>query len=440
MQERSFPADDQGPPYVDYLNAAGSEQGAQGDQEVQGESLEGERQAGGDHASEPACELPPVQDDDRAVEDGSAMAVAARSTSRLSATPLVWVLGFLLALLVVVSQVERIAYSIGRGQQRAALEALENAQLTSFSQASKRVAEGVVRSVVPIETIDTRGGQGSGVIVDEEGYIVTNFHVVRGAGAVRVYLPEGSPVMAKVVGVEPDADLALLKIEAGGLLALKWGDSDKLESGDPVWAVGSPYGLDNTVTMGIISAKGRRNIGEGGPRSGEPRFQNYLQTDAVVNPGNSGGALVNIRGELIGINTAIVGDTYGGISFAIPSSMVRVVYEKLRENNGEFQPGWLGVSLARMTSGQRNTLGLNSSGGALVTGIVKDSPAEKAGIAENDVIVRWNDRPVADQPDLLWQVAATSPGTKVDVVVKRDKFEKTLSVEIADWPAIVPRR
>ena len=440
MQERSLSGDENRPPYVDYLNVQGTGPASDSDPTPgPGNSIPGDPLPG---------EGPPVTDSPPVVEPTLGIPTSGTSSSRPALVPLIWVLGFLLTLLVVVTQVERISYSIGRGQQRAALEALENAQLTSFSQASKRVAEGVVRSVVPIETLDATGavqiGQGSGVVVDEAGYILTNFHVIRGASAIRVYLPEGLPVLAEVVGVEPDADLAVLKIDAGGLLALKWGDSDKLESGDPVWAVGSPYGLDNSVTMGIISAKGRRNIdGRGSGRLGgevEPRFQDYLQTDAVVNPGNSGGALVNIRGELVGINTAIVGKTYGGISFAIPSSMARVVYEQLRNNDGKFVPGWLGVSLARTTSWGQDSQRLESLvRGALVTGVVAGSPAEKAGIGAGDVIVRWNDRVVEDQRDLLWQVAATSPGTTVEVTVRREEEDHTLSVEITDWPAMVPR-
>lgn len=431
MQEHLSSGDEHRPPFIDYLNA-------------------------GDNppASESGSATPPPP-------PPQPVAVAARRP----ATPLLWFLTFLLTLLVFivlldlvagVRLIERISYSIGRGQQRAALETLENAQLTSFSHASKLVAEGVVRSVVPIEALDANGdadllssfmgspegsirsGQGSGVIVDDEGYVLTNHHVIAGAKKILVHLPDRSPVLARVVGYDPLTDLAVLKVDAGGLLGLNWGNSDELESGDPVWAVGSPYGLDNSITMGIVSAKGRHNVNaslNGGQR---PRYENYLQTDAAVNPGNSGGALVNIRGELVGINTAIVGPTYQGISFAIPSRMAREVYESIRENNGVFNRGWLGVRLEQLTHSRRTELGIEERGGALVVEVIPDSPAEKAGLSAGDLIVQWGDQKVADQRELLWQVATTPPGSEVEIVILRDQEQQTLSVSLVDWPSELP--
>ncbi len=411
------------PPFVDYLNAQGENQAAYSENPAEMTVDSSEVSISLEPAPTPAdAPVPP------------------RSAGR-SAVPLFWVFGFLLAVLLGVSLVERVSYSIGRGQQRAALETLENSQLASFAQASKLVAEGVGRSVVYIEALGSGGGselnallgvsqpqtmptgQGSGVIVDEEGYILTNHHVISGAEELRVHLREGAPKVAKVVGYDPLTDLAVLKIEADGLLALQWGDSDSLEAGEPVWAVGSPFGLDNSITMGIVSAKGRRGIGG---RNGK-RYQNYLQTDAAVNPGNSGGALVNIRGELVGINTAIVGMTYQGISFAIPSSMAREVYDRLRANNGKFNRGWLGVRLERVAKPTEK--------GALINETVPDSPAEKAGLVAGDRIVKWGEHVVEDQEDLLWQVAATTPGSAVAVTVVRDGERETLSVTVVDWPA-----
>ncbi|REJ68093.1 MAG: PDZ domain-containing protein [Planctomycetota bacterium] len=416
MQERSSPGQGKGPPYIDYLNAPGTPQ------------------------RESEAVTPPPPPASALPATPSRVAPEAR---RSTTWPLLWLLVFLIALVAGVSQLERITYSIFRARQRAALDTLESARLTSFSHASKLVAEGVGRSVVPIEVIDgsgdvgdwlagagrvfPRNGQGSGVIVDEDGYVITNYHVISTAEQIVVHLPEGSSKTAEVVGFDAFADLAVLKIDAEGLLPLKWGDSDVLTAGDPVWAIGSPFGLDNSITMGIVSAKGRRVV------DGE-RYQNYLQTDAVVNPGNSGGALVNIRGELVGINTAIVGQDYRGISFAIPSGIAREVYERIRQTNGNFQRGWLGVRLDAARGERRQGSRSDTPSGAHVAGVLDGSPAETAGIQSGDIIVEWNGRSVADRQELMWHVAGTNPGVSVEAKLLRDGETVSVTVKVGAQP------
>ena len=200
--------------------------------------------------------------------------------------------------------------------------------------------------------------QGSGVIVDAEGYIITNYHVVDHATDVNVELSDGSKHRAQVVGIDPATDLAVLKIGAANLTAAPWGKSSDLEVGDPVLAIGNPFGLARTVTAGILSATGRHAVVE------HVNYQDFLQTDAAVNPGNSGGPLVNMKGQIVGINTAIVGPTYQGISFAIPSDMVHQVYDQLIKS-GKVARGWLGVSMRELTPEESEKLGVS---GALVAG------------------------------------------------------------------------
>jgi serine protease Do len=272
-------------------------------------------------------------------------------------------------------------------------------------------------------------GQGSGVIVDKDGYVITNFHVVNGATQVTVTLSDGRPIRdVELVGDDPTSDLAVLKISASGLTEAPWGDSDRLEVGDQVLAVGSPYGLDQTVTAGIISAKERRGLPV--PNSGLI-YQDFVQTDAAVNPGNSGGPLVNLKGEVVGINTAIIGQGYQGISFAIPSNLAKSVYEKLKAGE-RIVRGWLGVRMQPLTERDARALGLEDTRGALVDGVVRDSPAEQAGIKPADVIVAWNGKPVRDANDLRFLIAGTAVETTVKVTVIREKEKLELPVTVGD--------
>ncbi|HEX9136151.1 MAG TPA: Do family serine endopeptidase, partial [Nitrospirota bacterium] len=220
---------------------------------------------------------------------------------------------------------------------------------------------------------------GSGVIISADGYILTNNHVIKGADEIKVILYDKREFKGKIVGTDPRTDLAVVKIQAKDLPTVKIGDSGKLKTGDVVLAIGNPFGLSQTITMGIVSAVGRSNIGLAD-------FEDFIQTDAAINPGNSGGALVNTNGELVGINTAIFSTSggYMGIGFAIPSDMARSVMDSIIKH-GKVIRGWLGVSIQNLTPELAKSLGMKETAGALVGGVEKDSPADKAGMKRGDL-------------------------------------------------------
>lgn len=267
-------------------------------------------------------------------------------------------------------------------------------------------------------------GVGSGFIMSRDGYIVTNNHVVEDADQIKVKLANGKEYNAKVIGRDPKTDLALVKIDgASDLHALPMGNSDDLKVGSWVVAIGSPFGLEQTVTAGIISAKGRV-IGSG-------PYDNFIQTDASINPGNSGGPLINTRGEVVGINTAIVAEGKG-IGFAIPINMAKDIAPQLQEK-GHVTRGWLGVSIQEMTPELAKSLGLKEdSKGALVAQVVPGSPAEKAGIAQGDVIVEFGGKAIAESKDLPQIVASTAVGKSVDVKLVRDGKALDRQVKISE--------
>jgi serine protease Do len=271
---------------------------------------------------------------------------------------------------------------------------------------------------------------GSGVIVDPAGYIITNNHVIANADEIKIVMSDKREFTGKVVGTDPKTDLAVLKIENGnkGLPTIQWGDSDKLEVGEYVLAIGNPFGLNQTVTMGIVSAVGRANVGIAD-------YEDFIQTDAAINPGNSGGALVNARGELVGVNTAIFSRSggYMGIGFAVPSNMVRNVMDSLIKS-GKVVRGWLGVSIQGVTPDLAKNFGLSEAKGALVSEVLPGSPAAKAGIKSGDVIVDFDGKEVEDQTALRNIVAETPVGKDVKVKVVRDKKTKTLKVSIGEQP------
>ncbi|MGH7319995.1 MAG: S1C family serine protease [Candidatus Rokuibacteriota bacterium] len=272
-----------------------------------------------------------------------------------------------------------------------------------------------------------RSSLGSGFIVSPDGYVVTNNHVVAAGGQIVVKLDRGSEHPARLVGTDPATDLALLKIEVTGLAVLPLGDSDRLQVGEPVMAIGNPFGLDQTVTTGIVSAK-ERFIGSG-------PYDDFIQTDTSINPGNSGGPLIDSRGAAVGINTAIFSQSGGsvGIGFAIPINLAKTVLPQLRER-GTVVRGWLGVAVRPVTPDVAQTLGLGESRGAVVEGVAQGSPAERAGLRKGDVIVAVGDQPVAGPPELTRRVAGTPPGTRVDLAVVRDRARRTLSVELGRLP------
>ena len=269
---------------------------------------------------------------------------------------------------------------------------------------------------------------GSGVIVSDDGYIVTNNHVIEKAQEIKVLLSNKKNYRAKLIGADPKTDIAVIKIDAKGLIPLPWGDSTKLRVGEIVFAIGNPFGLNQTVTRGVISAVGRANVGIAD-------YEDFIQTDAAINPGNSGGALVNARGELIGINTAILSRTggYQGIGFAVPSSMARQVMDSLVKYKKVVR-GWLGVSIQDVTSDLADEFGVKDLKGALVSGVMKKSPADKAGIKQGDVILQYNGKVVEDTGHLRNMVSQTPVGTAVKVKLQRAKKEVDVEVVVAELP------
>lgn len=262
---------------------------------------------------------------------------------------------------------------------------------------------------------------GSGVIVSRDGLILTNNHVIAGASRISVMLADGRRFTeAQVVGSDPATDLALLRIRANNLPAIKWGDSRALQVGEWVLAIGNPYGLSQTVTVGIVSAKGRRDVGIS-------VYEDFIQTDAAINPGNSGGALVNTRGELVGINTAILSQSGGnvGIGFAVPSHEVRRVIELL-QLHGKVSRGWLGIIPARLVEG--------TAEGVLVANLFRNSPADLAGLDIEDIILECNGQKVRSPGELKNLIAAMSAGSTANLLIQRGNQRARVQVKVADHP------
>ncbi|HET9679425.1 MAG TPA: trypsin-like peptidase domain-containing protein [Gammaproteobacteria bacterium] len=278
---------------------------------------------------------------------------------------------------------------------------------------------------VPRERIET--SLGSGVIVKKEGYILTNYHVIQGADAIQVALADGRFAPATVVGTDPETDLALLKIDLENLPVITMGNSDTLRTGDVVLAIGSPFGLGQTVTQGIVSATGRSAIGL-------TLFENFIQTDAAINMGNSGGALINTQGELVGINTALLSRTGGsnGIGFAIPVNLARGVMQQLIEH-GRVMRGWLGLSGQPLTPALAKALNVPTGvHGIVINRVFPDSPAKEAGIQVRDVITAINNKPVASERAALNRIASLRPGTVVGLQLIRDGKPFELDIAIAE--------
>ncbi len=271
-------------------------------------------------------------------------------------------------------------------------------------------------------------GLGSGVIVTPDGYLLTNHHVVEGARDIDIRLDDGRDLKAKVVGTDPKTDIAVLKVEAKDLPVVRLGNSEGVQVGDIVLAVGSPLGLRLKVTMGIVGATGRGNLGI-------ERYEDFIQTDAAINPGNSGGALINTRGELIGINTAILSRSGGnqGIGFAVPVNMVHRVMTQILEH-GKVVRGYLGVGIQDMTPELAKQFGAGDARGALVRSVEPGSPADKAGLRQGDLVLAVDGHPVDDARELGLNVAAKDPGASVDLTVLRNEKKVQVPLTLGEFP------
>jgi serine protease Do len=271
-------------------------------------------------------------------------------------------------------------------------------------------------------------GAGSGFIISPDGQILTNYHVVGDADRVTVKLDDGREFTAKTIGTDQPSDIAVIKIDAKDLPVLRLGDSDAMEVGDWVIAVGNPFGLTESITVGVISAKGRSRLGIAD-------FEDFIQTDAAINPGNSGGPLINLQGEAIGVNTAIASRSggYMGIGFAIPSNMVKAVKDQLI-TQGKVVRGYLGIRIQELTRALAQSMHLDTTEGVLVADVSKGSPAAKAGLKRGDVILALHGRPMTDPGQLRNTVAMSAPGTKVPVEILRDNKKREVTVELGELP------
>ena len=390
---------------------------------------------------------------------------------KLAWAKLLWLLLFL-AMLLTVSYVvpyiiEETQYASRRGRLRAEFElARDELKGTPLQHSQGQlITQKVSPSVVHISARNRTGdiapslihlrsgpfaspppGQGSGVIVDaDRGYIITNHHVIADATEIKVRLAEGKPMGAILVGQDQDSDIAVLQIRPeempnrGLIAAAEWGDSDTLEVGSPVWALGSPYGLEGSVTSGIVSAKHRAG------KVGNP-LQDFLQTDAAVNPGNSGGPLVDMFGRVVGINTAIVGENYPGISFAVPSQVARKVYEQiLSDPRHSVRRGYLGVMPDEMNEERARAAGLEEPRGVYVVQVIDESPAATIGLRAGDVILAWNGTQVDSPAQLTSVICDTASGSEATVSIWRggETLEFPLSVgvrpPVATERMILPR-
>jgi serine protease DegS len=269
---------------------------------------------------------------------------------------------------------------------------------------------------------------GSGVIVSEQGFVLTNNHVIEGADEIVVALNDGRNAVAAVVGTDPDTDVAVLRIQLDNLHSIVVGDSDRLRIGDVVLAIGNPFGVGQTVTQGIVSATGRNHLGLS-------TFENFIQTDAAINPGNSGGALINTRGELVGINTAIYSQNGGsqGIGFAIPSSLAQNVLTQLIEK-GQVTRSWLGIDVQPLSPELAESFGLETTHGMLIAGVQHDSPGDKAGLQSGDIITNIAGKGITDATDALNQISQLNPGTAIALRVLRNNTELNIDAIVGARP------
>ncbi len=306
-----------------------------------------------------------------------------------------------------------------RGEYEHAVKQLEQAPLTEVSLAYQMVAQRIRPSVVSVKAFKSKEvGFGSGVLLSADGYIMSNAHVIKDASRFQVELYDRRQVTARLVGVDNESDLAVLKIEANNLIPATWGDSDAIEVGSMVWAIGSPYEFNQTITSGILSGKNRRG-------DAYHTKQTLLQTDAAVNPGNSGGPLVDIQGKVIGINTSIFGKTFQGISFAVPSSTAKFVFEQLVTDQ-EVERGYLGLSPGEVSVKRAHALGLPDQRGAIVREITTGSPAYQAGIRPGDILRTWQGVAIENYRQVFRLAEATPVDTNVTLEIWRSNAQGVL--------------
>ena len=280
------------------------------------------------------------------------------------------------------------------------------------------------------EQTEPRSSLGSGVVVSADGYILTNYHVVEAADKIEISLNSGQKFKAKVVGADPESDLAVLKIDTDGkkLPVITFALAESLRVGDVVLAIGNPFGVGQTVTSGIVSALGRTHLGIN-------TFENFIQTDAAINPGNSGGALVDSNGNLVGINSAIYSQSGGsmGIGFAIPVSLAHSVLDQIIKS-GTVTRGWIGVEVQELTPDIAESFGIKDTEGALIAGIMRGSPADKGGVHTGDVLLAVNGKPVSDSQTMIETIAALEPGSKSTLKLRRDNHDIELAISIGTRP------
>lgn len=374
---------------------------------------------------------------------------AAVSRSQSVFPGMVWLATFsvMLAITVFIGPkiVEEYSYAYARGKSQAEYEvakvALKENPLGGISSMYEFVAQKISPSVVHIDTTtsrfekesllfvkDTRG-QGSGVVYSEDGYIVTNQHVVDGAKEIRVTFADRTSHSATVVGIDERTDIAILKVDVTGLIPGEWADDSEIKVGTLAWAVGSPFGLDQSITSGIVSGRHRRVSAPHSSSNADYVFKDLIQTDTAINPGNSGGPLVNATGKIMGINTSIIGGSYQGVCFAVPSEIVLDVVQDLIEK-GRVERGFLGVHPEMVSYDYAREIGLSDVKGAYIRQIEYETPADRAGLRVGDVIRKWNEQVVDSELTLFSLVARADIDSTVKLVIFRDGSELTKSVRI----------
>ena len=352
---------------------------------------------------------------------------------------------FLVGLIVWPSLMARVRYAQTRAELAAIRDAASGADMRTIGKLFTTLARVIGPTVVNVTAQRrvpsladeiaalrddnvaglTEESVGSGVIIDEAGWILTNYHVLAQSDDVVVTLADGRRFVAREAGADPATDLAVLRIDVSGLPHASWGDSDTMQVGEMAWAIGNPFGLDRTLTYGIVSAVGRRGVTD------DP-LQEFIQTDASINPGNSGGPLVDVHGDVMGITTAIVGQDFHGIGFAIPSNTARRVYEEIRAH-GDVERGYLGLALRKLTTGDDTADGV-AIRGAAVAAVDPQSTGALAGIQPGDVVVAFDDAPVDDPASLVQMITRAAIGTDVPLKVLRGGRELEITVRVGRRP------